>query len=578
MSGPIPADGKAVKLVTIQPGADAATTLAALELDSRPPLPVILVCGGAATLAASGLERAERVVGAGTIRAARAVGAGIVDGGTDVGVMSVVGRAAARFGNGLPFLLGVAPGDEVTTRPSDEDRGLVRVEPNHSHVALVEGATWGGETLDLIALVSALSGERRVAVVLAGGGDITLTEAVLAARRGWPIYAIEGTGGIADALAARVAGSPPSGDGGAEDLDEIVERGDVRTIASAEGEVELARQLMWELQDESVLKRAWETFAAYDMSAGQLRKAFERMQWAILGIAVLATLLALIKGAVGIGPHSSWRWVDTSLHWATVTLPIVVGALIAAVSRFALGKRWVLLRAAAEAMKSEVYRYRTRTGSYAEETVAANGLTPQQQLAARLDAIDERLVQTEASSGAIPVYRGPLPPEMWAAATGDDGLTVLDPSGYIAIRVSDQISYYRGKVGKLAARRRLFYVAVIAAGGAGTLLAATGHEVWIGLTTAISAAAVAYLGHLQVDNTIIAYNQSASRLERLQRQWDARPVSRQTTADFGRLVDGAETVLTTELAGWVQQMSDALRELEAEEAARRAHDKPKTKT
>ena len=44
----------------------------------------------------------------------------------------------------------------------------------------------------------------------------------------------------------------------------------------------------------------------------------------------------------------------------------------------------------------------------------------------------------------------------------------------------------------------------------GALLAAAGFEVWIGLTTAIAASIVAYLGFLQVEPTLVAYNQAAA--------------------------------------------------------------------
>ena len=43
-----------------------------------------------------------------------------------------------------------------------------------------------------------------------------------------------------------------------------------------------------------------------------------------------------------------------------------------------------------------------------------------------------------------------------------------------------------------------------------------------GSTTAIAGAALAHLGYLQVDNTIVAYNQAAAQLDALQRDARAR--------------------------------------------------------
>jgi hypothetical protein len=107
----------------------------------------------------------------------------------------------------------------------------------------------------------------------------------------------------------------------------------------------------------------------------------------------------------------------------------------------------------------------------------------------------------------------------------------------------------------------VFQLLALTVGAAGTLLAAAGLETWIGLTTAIAAAAVAYLASRQVEPTLVAYNQAAGRLESLQRLWGAQPTEKR---DFDRLVNEAEGVLATELSGWVQQMNQAI-----EEAARR---------
>ena len=65
---------------------------------------------------------------------------------------------------------------------------------------------------------------------------------------------------------------------------------------------------------------------------------------------------------------------------------------------------------------------------------------------------------------------------------------------------------------------------------------------WIGLTTAVAANVVAYLGYLQVEPTLIAYNQAAGRLENLRRAWEAEPEGKH---DYDKLVDDCESVLST---------------------------------
>jgi hypothetical protein len=66
-------------------------------------------------------------------------------------------------------------------------------------------------------------------------------------------------------------------------------------------------------------------------------------------VVVAVTLLALTQAQVG----------NETLHWVVVTIPILAAVLAAVVGRRAVVQQWVMLRAAAEAIKAEIYRYRT---------------------------------------------------------------------------------------------------------------------------------------------------------------------------------------------------------------------------
>lgn len=127
----------------------------------------------------------------------------------------------------------------------------------------------------------------------------------------------------------------------------------------------------------------------------------------------------------------------------------------------------------------------------------------------------------------------------------------------------------QGRVGVAAAdvavhpgEPHLLQFLAIGAGAAGAILAAAKLEVWIGLTAGASAAALAYLGYLQVDNTIVTYNQTASRLAVLEREWRAlSPEQQHEENAFKHLVSSCEAALATELSGWVQQMNDTMEDI-----------------
>ena len=547
-------NGNRAALVEAGAGDDARGLIGTIGLAARVGRPVLVVCGGADELRGEHRRRAANVLGPAVASAAVVADATVVDGGTAAGVMELVGAARAERPSDLPIVVGVSPLGKVTYPGSGLADGAP-LEPNHSHFVLADSAEWGGETQLLIAVAEELAAGAPVVMVLAGGGQIATAEALEAAIRGWPLFVLEGTGGAADDVAAMSRAKHVPEMGADASTRRIAADGDIRPFAGEEPG-QLARRLAWELQDEPVLKDAWRTFATYDQCAADLRRTFERFQTSILTLGVVATLLALLDNAIGYAP----------LHWIVVGTPILISVLIALANRRAAGKRWVLLRAAAESVKGEIYRYRTRTGLYADQRLPAGRPAARPRvLAAQLDAIEDGLMRTEASSGPLTPYAGSLPPEMYGAARDDDGLSALDASRYLRIRVGDQLTYFHGRINELDRRRGLFQFVAVAAGGAGAILAAAGVEIWIGLTTAVSGAAVSYLAHLQVDNTIVAYNQSASKLSRLQREWTALAPEQQNAAAKETLVTGGEAVLGTELGGWVQQMTQALDKLQEQQ-------------
>jgi hypothetical protein len=557
----------------VRAGTDPEATELLARLDLEPGRPVVVVAGGAKTLAGDAHDLAAGAVGPAIARAAAVTGAAVVDGGTAAGIMAIVGEATQRADDEGIVLLGVAPGGCVTYPGSSPETRVdgAALEPNHSHFVLADSAEWGGETTLLFEMSEALAAGEPILMVVAGGGEVTTEEVLEAARRRWPIFVLVGSGGAADRLAAawRAVHQPRRGrPSSAEEhpdrvLQEIVRDGDLRLYERPDPG-ELARQLAWELQDVEVLKLAWRSFATYDELAGKARKRFERVQISILVVGIVATFLALLKDAMNIRPGSSLSWIDNTLHWTVVGLPILVSLLVGIAWRLGAGKRWVLLRGAAETIKREIYRFRTATGIYGS-TAGVEAASPEELLSAQLDTIETKLLQTEASSDEMTPYSGPLPPEMYGASRDDDGISPLKPKQYVAFRIDDQLSYYHPRVAQLARTRRRFQLAALAAGGVGAILAAAGQEVWIGLTTVIAGAVLGYLGYLQVESTLVAYNQAAGKLEALRRNWEARRPERRDQQAFEALVADAETVLATELGGWVQQMNEALEETQAKQ-------------
>lgn len=557
-------DGHQATLVKAGPGVTVASLIAALGLEHRPGAPVLLASSGTATLEGDALSRTQGVFASAVARAAALAKPTIIDGGVARGISIVTGSTRAEAPDTIPVLIGVTPAASTDDAQATSAAGMP-LERNHTHFVQSDAGQRDSETDLLFALGSALAGSGPAVMVLAGGEDVAKAEALLAVERQWPIHVIAGTGGLADMIATewqkrhapRARWSPPAPALSAiadDDLRRIVADGQIRVFGAGEPS-QFARQIAWDLQDEPALKDVWKLFAGYDERAGHARKVYERFQNAILLLGVVATLVALLASATKYVP----------LHWLAVAAPIVVSSVIALANRRAAGKRWVVIRAAAESMKAEIYRYRTRTGLYADDKLPNEDPAGRPQaLADRISRLDGALMATEASNADLGEYTGPLPPEMFGASQRDDGLSTLDPAAYLRFRLGDQASYFEGRVKTLDRRREWLQALGVGAGGAGAIVAAAGAAVWVGLTTAISGAALSYLGYLQVDNTIVTYNQARAKIRLLELEWKAHAGATDQDA-FTQLVTEGEAVLGLELSGWVRQMTQAVDRLQSEQ-------------
>ena len=268
-----------------------------------------------------------------------------------------------------------------------------------------------------------------------------------------------------------------------------------------------------------------------------------------------------------------FKGIDLAKVSTSMTINATASILLAFYNKFRPGIKWILLRGSAEAMKREIFRYRSRTGDYgnAKLTTASRDDVFHE----RLEPISRRLMGTDVNHGALVPYSGSLPPGMEGARKADDGISFLSPESYIELRLEDQLAYFSIKAPKLAQTTQRMQVAILVAGGVGTLLAAFGVELWIALTTALATSLTSWAATSQSEETLVRYNQSAADLANVKQWWTKlSPAARRNPKNIDQLVEVTEKVLETELSGWVQRMENALAQLKVEEEKGDGKDKP----
>jgi SLOG in TRPM, prokaryote/SMODS and SLOG-associating 2TM effector domain 1/Protein of unknown function (DUF4231) len=565
------------KLVAASPRARMASRIESLGIS--PPKNLILLIGGADKLDENLTSRLTQLFSRGIARAAADAEALIIDGGTQAGVMQIMGQSIADRGR-KTSLLGVAPAGKVTypggTPVTGDDSASL--DPNHSHFVLIDGNEWGSETETLFDLAAAF--DVPVLAILVNGGAIAKDELLQSVRRNWSVIVIEGSGRLANEVAELKEKASQIED---PVLAEIVEEGDLRVFPISGALEDFERMLFSQSPNIKLLNDAWQRFATYDANGGRLQTAFRKIQFWILVLGLIAVFLAVFEKqalefvtqrqvkALTNQPHAiqgtkPYQRLENALGWLRypiIVIPISTAILLAYYNKFRPANKWILLRGSAEAIKREIYRYRSRTGDYSKDRLTTN--SRDDVLHERLEPVSRRLMQTDVNHGALRPYDGPLPPKE-VAQKNDDGFSFLPPERYIELRLEDQLNYYSKKTPKIEAQVKQMQVAILVAGGVGTLLAAVGVELWVALTTAMATALTTWLGSRQLEETLVRYNQSATDLANVRDWWTKlSPASKRNPKNIDQLVEVTEKVLETELSGWVQRMENALAQLKAEE-------------
>ena len=573
------------KLVSVSRGAPMAGLIEPLGISL--PKNLILLIGGADKLDEKLTARLTQLLSRGIARAAADAEALIIDGGTQAGVMQIMGQSIADRGR-KSSLLGVAPVGKVTYPggPSVAGNDSAPLDPNHSHFVLVDGSEWGSETETLFKLATAFNVP--VLAILVNGGAIAKNELLESVRRNWPVIIIEGSGRLADDIAA-LKKEPSQIEDPA--LAEIVDEGDLRIFPITGALEDFERLLFSQSPNIKLLHDAWQRFATYDANGGRLQKAFKNIQFWILVLGLIAVFLAVFEKqglelvrrqqvkaltdqvkantkqpqlAESAKPHQTLENTLGWLRYPIIVIPIVTAILLAYYNKFRPANKWILLRGSAEAIKREIYRYRSRTGDYNGDRLTTN--SRDDVFHDRLEPVSRRLMQTDVNHGALKPYDGSLPPEMEGALKNDDGFSFLTPERYIELRLEDQLKYYSNKTPKLEKQINQMQVAILVAGGVGTLLAAVHAELWVALTTAMATALTTSLASRQLDETLVRYNQSAADPANVRDWWTKlSPAAKRNPKNIDQLVEVTEKVLETELSGWVQRMENALAQLKAEE-------------
>ncbi len=544
----------AQKIIDIDASKPIEATVAELQLPSRPL--IVLLGDFDSKLNDQVRGICSRVI----VPAAVDPGALILDNAACGGCAALIAKAALDQDKPVA-LLGIVPGDRAPTAIDADHEAVLRLP-----------SEWADSTKYTFQIADELikneTGPKPTLAILFGGSEPEKKALLRCARRGWPVLVMKGSGGLADQI-LQVRASQPDGTAGSlltdPELREIVETASIYPSSMDASVDELNRILLGRIDERpemlvNTLKEAWTRFDELDAAAILKQKTFLILELALITLGVLAALFAILtSGSNAVSP--SWRlWFHRHgmrmgrLHLLVLLTPIAISIIAAYNSHFRDGNKWILLRGAAEALKSEIFRFRAKAGGYSDEQCLQT--SRDLKLAARIKDISSALEQSEVNKMGLRAGR----------TNAGQRASFLSPDGYVDARLRDQVKHFTGRTATLSRKLIGMQLLVYMAGGAGTFLAAMRLDIWVALATALVTALTTKLQADQVENSLMQYNQALASLRNVDAWWTALSAwekGRRKNIDL--LVEQTEKAMETETAGWVRQMQSALDKLTEKE-------------
>lgn len=301
---------------------------------------------------------------------------------------------------------------------------------------------------------------------------------------------------------------------------------------------------------------------------------------------VVSSLIVLgITGGVALALPSFRTTIGSSaqevLRLILFLLPLISTGIIAYLSKFIPSQVWARYRYVAEAIRREIFLYRSGTIREIPDRKNPKNVVIkcfenrapecQQYLSGRLTELENAL-----DTMPVTIFEPPIMPD-WkqlGKKMKSDDLKGINPEDYINKRLLDQYQWYTGKsIGEYRAMGRWQIVALII-GGAGSLLSFLGHESWVAITTSAAVTVTALSDLMMYGRTYMIYHEAARKLRQRYDRWniefpkkDAEKENQKTDAEkkkdaekekllFSQLVHDIENIFEEEIEDWIKQTKE----------------------
>ena len=295
----------------------------------------------------------------------------------------------------------------------------------------------------------------------------------------------------------------------------------------------------------SALAYVWGKYREYAITSRKRKAELTAWRLRVLIFGITGAILGtLCQESIRLGFNDI-----TNLSWVPFILGFSSAAAIGLATYF--GKelvnpyqeqRWIRSRSMAEALKSEIYLFRSNSHPYDTDKKPEQLIENAVELLKKVGDLPTEIISDEQKQKGLPT----------------EDLTVDE---YIENRVNDQINnFYRPSSDELKQKMRRNKNIGLSLGVFAVVLGALGLTTgwtagWIAViaTIAASITAFAYAGRYQY--LIISYQTTANKLERLRVLWESKGKADNDTDARNKFIRDCEAVISIENSAWMAEMA-----------------------
>jgi hypothetical protein len=332
------------------------------------------------------------------------------------------------------------------------------------------------------------------------------------------------------------------------------------------------------------LRFAWDTIDVCNTVADQMKVVTKTTYTVLL-------VLGLTIGTITVVYlNDKELFSRNQLNSTTAALALISGVTAGFINTINPAQKWTRLRGAALAIEAEIYRFRTRTGDYAESDAANSSEDcAEQLLQQRSESIKTQALK---STGVLSTHfmslfehfnnpqqrslfkhgqyencsvRGSFPSasEVADVATKENAATLLTeskddfhspcrPDDYICHRVRKQLQFYQSRLPLYHRLKTTLQLLLVVGTFSSVVLALADASTWAALATALVGAITAFGEFQGTEEKLTRYSDSVSQIEAALMWWNMLPtVDQASVRKISELIDRCESVFRDERQAWV---------------------------